>query len=123
MDVVAIGVSTGGPNALSALLPELPGDLPVPVVIVQHMPPVFTKLLAERLASQSALQVREAAAGDDVRPGQVYVAPGNYHMMVMRGGQQAHRNSIKPHPRIPVAPRSMSSFGRSSPRTAQLPWE
>ncbi len=84
VDVVAIGVSTGGPNALAALLPSLPADFPVPVLIVQHMPPVFTKLLADRLSSQSTLKVVEASPGDEVKPGQVYVAPGNFHMTVSR---------------------------------------
>ena len=86
VDVLTIGVSTGGPNALAALLPTLPADLPVPVLIVQHMPPVFTKLLANRLDSQSAVRVKEGAAGDEVRPGQVYIAPGDYHMVVAREG-------------------------------------
>ena len=61
VDVVAIGVSTGGPNALTMLLRQFPADLPVPLVVVQHMPPVFTKLLAERLDAKLSIQVREAA--------------------------------------------------------------
>ena len=85
-DVVAIGVSTGGPNALAALLPQLPGSLPVPIVLVQHMPPMFTRLLAERLDAQSALKVVEAAGGETLTPGVVYVAPGNYHMVLQRHG-------------------------------------
>ncbi|MGE3957250.1 MAG: chemotaxis response regulator protein-glutamate methylesterase [Vicinamibacterales bacterium] len=84
--VLAVGVSTGGPNALGDLLPRLRPDLPVPVVIVQHMPPMFTRLLAERLDAQCALTVREAAAGDVLRPGHVYVAPGGWHMEVCRRG-------------------------------------
>ncbi len=104
LEIVAIGVSTGGPNALSKLLPQLPGDLPVPIVIVQHMPPVFTRLLAERLGSQSALKVNECVPGDAVRPGHVYVAPGNFHMIVKRDGatirvqtnQQPPENSCRP---------------------------
>ena len=104
VEIVAIGVSTGGPNALSALLPELPGDLPVPIVIVQHMPPVFTRLLAERLGTQSALKVSEGVPGDPVRPGHVYIAPGDYHMIVKRDGvtmrvqtnQEPPENSCRP---------------------------
>jgi two-component system chemotaxis response regulator CheB len=88
VDVLAIGVSTGGPNALAALLPGLPADLPIPILIVQHMPPLFTKLLAERLSSQSALRVSEAVPGEEVCPGHVYVAPGNYHMVVVKEGQR-----------------------------------
>jgi two-component system chemotaxis response regulator CheB len=85
-DVVAIGVSTGGPNALAELIPNLPADFPVPIVIVQHMPPLFTKFLADRLNSQSPLQVCEAAGGEELRPGNVYLAPGGQHMVVRRSG-------------------------------------
>jgi two-component system chemotaxis response regulator CheB len=88
IDVVAIGVSTGGPNALSAMLPMLPRSLPVPVVIVQHMPPIFTKLLADRLAKQCSVQVREGAGGTSIEPGQVIVAPGGCHMVVARQGNR-----------------------------------
>jgi two-component system, chemotaxis family, protein-glutamate methylesterase/glutaminase len=80
VEVLAIGTSTGGPNALADLLPGLPGDFPVPVVIVQHMPPVFTKLLADRLTARSALEVVEGSAGEELRPAKVYIAPGDYHM-------------------------------------------
>lgn len=85
---LAIGVSTGGPNALAELLPTLPGSLPVPVLITQHMPPVFTKLLADRLNSQCALSVKEAEEGDVLRAGCAYVAPGDFHMTVRRAGAQ-----------------------------------
>ena len=84
IDVVAIGVSTGGPNALTTLLSALPADFPAPIVIVQHMPPMFTKLLAERLTSQSALQVREGMAGARLGPAQAWMAPGDYHMVLRR---------------------------------------
>lgn len=84
--IVAIGVSTGGPNALAILLAGLPADLQAPVVIVQHMPPMFTRLLAERLDAQSALTVREGAAGMTITPGTVTVAPGDYHMVLERRG-------------------------------------
>ena len=83
VDVLAIGVSTGGPNALASLLPMLPADLPVPVLIVQHMPPVFTRLLAERLDRQSAIRVCEAQDGMVVEPGRVYIAPGDHHLTVV----------------------------------------
>ncbi len=88
VDVVAIGVSTGGPPALAALLPKLPASFPVPILIVQHMPPIFTRLLAERLAAQSSLAVAEGAAGEILRPGQVVVAPGGSHMALERQGNQ-----------------------------------
>lgn len=104
VEAIAIGVSTGGPNALSILIPELPGDLPVPVVVVQHMPPVFTRLLADRLATQSAMPVSEGVAGEEVQAGHVYVAPGDYHMTVKRHGaavrlatnQEPSENSCRP---------------------------
>ena len=84
VDVVAIGVSTGGPNALAELLPSLPADFPVPIVIVQHMPPLFTKLLAERLAAKSAIQVHEGFAGALLQPACAWVAPGDFHMTIAR---------------------------------------
>ena len=80
VDVVAIGASTGGPDALSTVLAALPGDLPVPVVIVQHMPPVFTRQFADRLNGKVALEVAEATAGMPVRPGRAVVAPGDFHL-------------------------------------------
>ncbi|HEV7865302.1 MAG TPA: response regulator, partial [Acidimicrobiia bacterium] len=69
IDLVAIGVSTGGPNALADLLPALPASFPVPIVIVQHMPPVFTRMLADRLDSRCAVGVVEAAGGERLAPG------------------------------------------------------
>jgi two-component system chemotaxis response regulator CheB len=82
--VVAIGVSTGGPNALQELIPRLPSNLQVPILLVQHMPPLFTKLLAERLSAQSKVPVVEAVHGEEVRAGTVYIAPGGLHMEVKR---------------------------------------
>jgi two-component system chemotaxis response regulator CheB len=86
VDVVAIGVSTGGPNALTALMPGLPASFEVPIVIVQHMPPMFTALLADRLASRCALRVVEAAVAQPLEPRTVYLAPGGQHMIVERHG-------------------------------------
>lgn len=86
VDVVAIGVSTGGPTALAEVLPALAGALPVPVVVVQHMPPLFTKLLAERLDARCAVRVIESAGGEMLLPGTVYVAPGGRHLVVERSG-------------------------------------
>ena len=80
--VVAIGVSTGGPEALAKVLPALPANFPVPVVIAQHMPPIFTSLLASRLSAKSSLAVRECRAGEPLVPGCVWIAPGDYHMVV-----------------------------------------
>jgi two-component system chemotaxis response regulator CheB len=80
--VVLIGVSTGGPAALDLVLPALPASFPLPVLIVQHMPELFTKLLAERLNSRCPLRVIEASAGEPVRGGTVYIARGDWHMEV-----------------------------------------
>jgi two-component system chemotaxis response regulator CheB len=84
-ELVLIGVSTGGPNALARVLPQLPKDLGVPILIVQHMPPMFTLSLAESLASKSAIRVREAAAGDVLEPNTAYIAPGGKQMRVAPG--------------------------------------
>ena len=84
--VLALGISTGGPAALSRILPQIPRDFPLPIVIVQHMPTVFTRLLAERLDQLSAIQVREAAPGDPLRPGAALVAPGDFHLLFRRSG-------------------------------------
>lgn len=84
--VVVIGTSTGGPRALHEVLPRLPASLPAGVLIVQHMPPGFTRSLAQRLNDISTLHVKEAEAGDFVQPGVALVAPGNYHMSVSRRG-------------------------------------
>lgn len=81
---VVLGTSTGGPDALSRLVAALPADLPVPVLVVQHMPPLFTRLLAERLDRIGGLSVREAEEGDVLAPGTVYVAPGDRHLKVAR---------------------------------------
>ena len=81
--VVAIGVSTGGPAALDRVLPAFPRSFRLPVVVVQHMPELFTALLAERLNGRCRLNVREAAEGDAVRPGTIFVARGNWHMEVL----------------------------------------
>lgn len=84
VDVIAIGVSTGGPNALQEIVPRLAADFPVPLLAVQHMPPMFTASLAERLDIASAIRVREGAEGASLAPGVMYLAPGGRHMVVRR---------------------------------------
>jgi two-component system, chemotaxis family, protein-glutamate methylesterase/glutaminase len=104
IEIVAIGTSTGGPNALAEVLPRIPKDFPLPIVVVQHMPPIFTRLLAERLASRSAIQVEEGSADIVLSPGHAWLAPGNFHMKVIRAGvgyrlnlnQGPQENSCRP---------------------------
>jgi two-component system chemotaxis response regulator CheB len=89
VEVIAIATSTGGPNALAELFAGLPADLPVPVVIVQHMPPMFTRLLAERLSAEFPVKVEEGRSGEFLRPAHAWIAPGDHHMIVARDGSQA----------------------------------
>jgi two-component system chemotaxis response regulator CheB len=86
--VVALGASTGGPNALAEVFRRLPADFPVPIVLVQHMPPMFTRLLAERLSAEFPIRVREGGPGSPLQPGTAWIAPGNYHMIVAADGNQ-----------------------------------
>jgi two-component system, chemotaxis family, protein-glutamate methylesterase/glutaminase len=118
---IAIGVSTGGPNALTEIFRCLPADLPVPIVVVQHMPPVFTKYLAQRLDSVSPLVVREAQEGYLLKPGAAYLAPGNFHMQITQTGQgpAIHLNQDPPEnscrPAVDVLFRSVAQvFGPAS---------
>jgi two-component system chemotaxis response regulator CheB len=85
IEIVTIGVSTGGPDALCKLLPDIPRDLPVPVVMVQHMPAVFTRLLAERLSTKSPMPVKEAGGGETLAPGTIWLAPGGKHLRLLAG--------------------------------------
>lgn len=106
--IVAIGTSTGGPRALQEVITRLPANLPCPVVIVQHMPPGFTKSLADRLNSLSTLTVKEAQHGDVLQPGLAVIAPGDFHMTLVREGHKTvvrlnqeppvggHRPSVEP---------------------------
>jgi two-component system chemotaxis response regulator CheB len=102
--VVVIGVSTGGPTALGAILPQFPANFPLPVLVVQHMPPLFTRLLADRLNAACNLPVKEACEGELVRGGQILIAPGDFHLRVSDGDgcvrvhldQSAPQNSCRP---------------------------
>lgn len=90
-ELLVIACSTGGPDALTRLLAQLPASFPVPVLVAQHMPPVFTAQLAERLDRVSGLSVREAADGEPLLPGSVLVAPGDHHLQVSRRSSPAGR--------------------------------
>jgi len=82
IDILAIGVSTGGPNALAKFIPLLPDNLNIPIVLVQHMPPMFTKSLADHLNSKSKLAVVEASDREILESNKVYIAPGGKHMIL-----------------------------------------
>ena len=116
--VLAIGCSTGGPDALATVLGGLPRELAVPVVIVQHMPPLFTRMLAQRLDSNSPLTVREAADGEPLVPGTALVAPGGRHLALKRAaaGATVALNDDPPEnfcrPAVDVMFRSVSSIYR-----------
>ena len=100
-EIVAIGASTGGPQALQDLLPQLPADLSVGVIIVQHMPPGFTGPLAKRLNTISDIDVREAEHGDLVQAGKVYIAPAGQHITIERQGSNIDlkiKICLSPHP-------------------------
>jgi two-component system chemotaxis response regulator CheB len=84
--IIAIGTSTGGPRALQEVIPKLPGDLNASVIVVQHMPPKFTKSLAERLDGMSEFSVKEAEDREMLKPGFAYIAPGDYHLKLKQTG-------------------------------------
>jgi two-component system chemotaxis response regulator CheB len=95
--VLAIGASTGGPNALAEIFSQLPGDFPVPIVIVQHMPAMFTRLLAERLSAQCPIPIEEASSGTILEAGRGWIAPGNFHVIIT-GDRQHARLQLHQHP-------------------------
>jgi two-component system chemotaxis response regulator CheB len=97
-DILVIGVSTGGPQALKRIIPLLPADFPIPVAVVLHMPVGYTELFARSLAAASRLPVSEARDGDPLRPGAVLVAQAGYHLSVVRRADRtvATRLSLQP---------------------------
>ena len=90
-EIITIGISTGGPNALARMMPMLPGDLGVPIVIVQHMPPVFTKSLANSLNNKCALTVKEAQDGEAIQANVAYIAPGGKQMKLVASTDGTNR--------------------------------
>ncbi len=89
IDIIAVGSSTGGPPALQSVISKLPRNLPVGIVISQHMPAMFTKSLAERLNSLSQVSVKEAEDGETVNPGCVYIAQGGKHLILRKNGTKS----------------------------------
>ena len=119
--VLAIGCSTGGPNALAEILPGIPSDFPSPILIVQHMPPTFTRFLAQRLSTLCRMPVEEAVDGTAMRPGAMWVAPGGSHMLVEgESGTAKIRITLTPpenscRPSVDVMFRSVAAvFGGSA---------
>lgn len=104
VEVLCIGSSTGGPNALAEVVAALPKPPLVPILVVQHMPPVFTRILAERLEKTSGFPCHEAAEGQEILPGHLYLAPGGFHLELVREGAKlrahlqegAPENSCRP---------------------------
>ncbi|MBU1345154.1 MAG: chemotaxis response regulator protein-glutamate methylesterase [Proteobacteria bacterium] len=84
-EIIGIGISTGGPNALTKMIPMLPADLKAPILIVQHMPPMFTASLANSLNNKTKLEVKEAENGDIIIPGRILIAPGGKQMKIVAG--------------------------------------
>ncbi|MCK5508428.1 MAG: chemotaxis response regulator protein-glutamate methylesterase [Desulfobacterales bacterium] len=89
--IIGIGISTGGPNALSAMIPALPANLQASILIVQHMPALFTKSLANSLNKKSQLEVKEAEHGDKIEIGKIYIAPGGKQMKIVAGADGISR--------------------------------
>jgi len=115
--VVVIGSSTGGPRALMQVIPRLPADLPAAVLVVQHMPPVFTRTLAERLGQVSKMEVREAQPGESLKCGQVLVAPGDYHMELSDEGKISLNQSptvMGVRPSVDVTMKSVARIYKSA---------
>lgn len=114
VELLVIGTSTGGPVALQKIISKLPSNLPVPVLLIQHMPATFTPAFAERLNSMSYLTVRQAQDGDALRPGLVLLAPGGKQMMLKRNGRAASVNIIDGDERLTYKPSVDLTFGSAA---------
>ena len=98
LEIVVMGTSTGGPNALAEVLPQLPARLPAAVVVVQHMPPTFTRFLAERLNGECQIPVSEAIDNELIKPGRIFIAPGDFHVVTEARGTRVHLRTIRTPP-------------------------
>jgi two-component system chemotaxis response regulator CheB len=102
--MIVIGSSTGGPAALEKIFSSIKAPINIPILITQHMPPVFTEMLARRLSDMTGIPCAEAKNGEVIKPNQMYIAPGDYHMIVVGNkaeykiqlNQEAQRNSVRP---------------------------
>jgi hypothetical protein len=120
IDIVPIGTSTGGPNALGEVIPALPADLAVPVVVVQHMPALFTRMLAKHLDARAKIPVQEGRAGIKLQAGAVWIAPGDYHMTLVRGKEGVQLAVNQDPPEHSCRP-SVDPLFRSGARTLVRP--
>ena len=97
-DVVVVGISTGGPQALRAFIPSLPADFPIPIAVVMHMPVGYTAMYAERLNELSTIDFIEAKGGEQLRPGTVFLAPGGKHLILERAADGSVRTTLTLRP-------------------------
>jgi two-component system, chemotaxis family, protein-glutamate methylesterase/glutaminase len=95
IDIIAIGTSTGGPNALGEVLPQFPRDFPAAIVVVQHMPPTFTRFLAERLNASCHIAAKEASSDQLLEQGTIWIAPGDFHVAVENEDHKVHLRTFR----------------------------
>lgn len=121
IEIVAIGISTGGVNALIEVLPRIPANFPVPILIVLHIPPLFSSKFSKRMNELCSIEVREGKNGMLVEPGVAYIAPGDFHMyiqkifdkVIIKTNQGPHENSCRPS--VDVLFRSVAKiFGKKT---------
>lgn len=98
IDIVAIGSSTGWPKALQDVIPKIPENFPVPIILVQHMPKAFTGSFAERLSALSHIKVIEASGGEIIRPGIAYLSPGDKHLSLVKDLKEGYKISLSTEP-------------------------
>ena len=113
--VLLIGISTGGPAALMELIPKLPSNLGLPVLVVQHMPPKFTQSLADSLNANTALTIKEAVHGETLKPNVVYIAPGGFHMEIEAGAKGEAIVNINQKPPVNSCRPSVDVLFKSAP--------